>query len=159
MWFCLAGLHTLTGKGPSIRDIQKKYGYIPEVSSPQFRSLGRVLFRSRASHQSVLCFTVNGSCLCETVFSNLSASQTELFLVCRTLCESLEDLSLVFVVSSHKLFMELLKEEERKVLVERLRKRSATISLSAKPLPSFYDIPGAEIRHDLFCVNVAACWR
>uniref|UniRef100_A0A667XQN3 Integrator complex subunit 8 n=1 Tax=Myripristis murdjan TaxID=586833 RepID=A0A667XQN3_9TELE len=61
----------------------------------------------------------------------------------KTLCESLEDLSLVFVVSSHKLFMELLKEEERKVLVEQMRKRSATINLSAKPLPSFYDIPAS----------------
>lgn len=65
-----------------------------------------------------------------------------LFLSCRTLCESLEELPLLFVVSSHKLFMELLKEEERKVLVEQMRKRSATINLSAKPLPSFYDIPG-----------------
>ncbi|KAM4630096.1 integrator complex subunit 8 isoform 1-T1 [Polymixia lowei] len=61
----------------------------------------------------------------------------------KTLCESLEELSLVFVVSSHKLFMELLKEEERKVLVEQMRKRSATINLSAKPLPSFYDIPAS----------------
>ncbi|KAM7373533.1 hypothetical protein PAMP_008377 [Pampus punctatissimus] len=61
----------------------------------------------------------------------------------KTLCESLEDLSLVFVVSSHKLFMELLKEEERKILVEQMRKRSATINLSAKPLPSFYDIPAS----------------
>uniref|UniRef100_A0A7N6C2P9 INTS8 TPR repeats domain-containing protein n=1 Tax=Anabas testudineus TaxID=64144 RepID=A0A7N6C2P9_ANATE len=61
----------------------------------------------------------------------------------KTLCESLEDLSLVFVVSSHKLFMELLKEEERKVLVEQMRKRSATINLSGKPLPSFYDIPAS----------------
>lgn len=51
----------------------------------------------------------------------------------------------MFVISSHKLFMELLKEEERKVLVEQMRKRSATINLSAKPLPSFYDIPGAAI--------------
>lgn len=50
----------------------------------------------------------------------------------------------MFVVSSHQLFLELLKDEERKVLVERVRKRSATISLSAKPLPSFYDIPGKE---------------
>lgn len=61
----------------------------------------------------------------------------------KTLCERLEDLSLVFVVSSHKLFMELLKEEERKVLMEQMRKRSATINLSAKPLPSFYDIPAS----------------
>lgn len=79
-------------------------------------------------------------------------------LCCRTLCEGLEDLSLVFVVSSHQLFLDLLKEEERKVLVERMRKRSATISLSAKPLPSFYDIPGIELNvlrkkptHKRFC--------
>uniref|UniRef100_A0A673APE1 INTS8 TPR repeats domain-containing protein n=1 Tax=Sphaeramia orbicularis TaxID=375764 RepID=A0A673APE1_9TELE len=65
------------------------------------------------------------------------------FLNVKTLCESLEELSLVFMVSSHKLFMELLKEEERKVLVEQMRKRSATINLSAKPLPSFYDIPAS----------------
>lgn len=61
----------------------------------------------------------------------------------KTLCESLEELPLVFVVSSHKLFMELLKENERKVLVEQMRKRSATINLSAKALPSFYDIPAS----------------
>uniref|UniRef100_A0A8P4K3K0 INTS8 TPR repeats domain-containing protein n=1 Tax=Dicentrarchus labrax TaxID=13489 RepID=A0A8P4K3K0_DICLA len=61
----------------------------------------------------------------------------------KTLCESLEELPLLFVVSSHKLFMELLKEEERKVLMEQMRKRSATINLSAKPLPSFYDIPAS----------------
>lgn len=67
----------------------------------------------------------------------------------RTLCESLEELSLVFVVSSHKLFMELLREEERKLLVEQMRKRSATINLSAKPLPSFYDIPGTAETHHL----------
>nr|XP_057903322.1 integrator complex subunit 8 [Doryrhamphus excisus]XP_057903323.1 integrator complex subunit 8 [Doryrhamphus excisus] len=61
----------------------------------------------------------------------------------RTLCESLEDMSLLFLVSSHKLFMELLKEEERKLLLEQMRKRSATVNLSAKPLPSFYDIPAS----------------
>ncbi|XP_035537798.1 integrator complex subunit 8 [Morone saxatilis] len=61
----------------------------------------------------------------------------------KTLCESLEELPLLFVVSSHKLFMDLLKEEERKVLMEQMRKRSATINLSAKPLPSFYDIPAS----------------
>uniref|UniRef100_A0A3Q3MYK8 Integrator complex subunit 8 n=1 Tax=Labrus bergylta TaxID=56723 RepID=A0A3Q3MYK8_9LABR len=61
----------------------------------------------------------------------------------KTLCESLEELPLLFMVSSHKLFMELLKEDERKVLVEQMRKRSATINLSAKPLSSFYDIPAS----------------
>lgn len=61
----------------------------------------------------------------------------------KTLCESLEEPSLVFMVSSHKLFMELLSEDERKVLVENMRKRSATVNLSAKPLPSFYDIPAS----------------
>uniref|UniRef100_A0A674NZW2 Integrator complex subunit 8 n=1 Tax=Takifugu rubripes TaxID=31033 RepID=A0A674NZW2_TAKRU len=61
----------------------------------------------------------------------------------KTLCENLEELPLLFVVSSHKLFIELLKEEERKVLMEQMRKKSATINLSAKPLPSFYDIPAS----------------
>uniref|UniRef100_A0A674ELG1 Integrator complex subunit 8 n=1 Tax=Salmo trutta TaxID=8032 RepID=A0A674ELG1_SALTR len=50
---------------------------------------------------------------------------------------------LVFVVTAHKLFTELLKEEDRKILVEQMRKRSATVNLCAKPLPSFYDIPAA----------------
>uniref|UniRef100_A0A4W5N246 Integrator complex subunit 8 n=1 Tax=Hucho hucho TaxID=62062 RepID=A0A4W5N246_9TELE len=50
---------------------------------------------------------------------------------------------LVFVVTAHKLFTELLKEEDRKVLVEQMRRRSATVNLCAKPLPSFYDIPAA----------------
>lgn len=77
------------------------------------------------------------------------------FISCRTLCESLEELPLLFVVSSHKLFMELLKEEERKILVEQMRKRSATINLSAKPLPSFYDIPGTTLRFsDTYLLSV-----
>lgn len=80
-----------------------------------------------------------------------------LFLFCRTLCESLEELPLLFVVSSHKLFMELLKEEERKVLVEQMRKRSATINLSAKPLPSFYDIPGAARTFCCTCLLLRVC--
>uniref|UniRef100_A0A671YXW1 Integrator complex subunit 8 n=1 Tax=Sparus aurata TaxID=8175 RepID=A0A671YXW1_SPAAU len=70
-------------------------------------------------------------------------SRKNMAIFMKTLCESLEELPLLFVVSSHKLFMELLKEEERKVLVEQMRKRSATINLSAKPLPSFYDIPAS----------------
>ncbi|XP_010786071.1 integrator complex subunit 8 isoform X1 [Notothenia coriiceps] len=61
----------------------------------------------------------------------------------KTLCETLQELPLLMGVSSHKLFVELLKEEDRKVLVEQLRKKSATINLSAKPLPSFYDIPAS----------------
>ncbi len=83
------------------------------------------------------------------------------FLSGRTLCEGLEELPLLFVVSSHKLFMELLKEEERKILVEQMRKRSATINLSAKPLPSFYDIPGTTLRfsHTYYSVtsNLSVC--
>uniref|UniRef100_A0A3Q3WQW2 INTS8 TPR repeats domain-containing protein n=1 Tax=Mola mola TaxID=94237 RepID=A0A3Q3WQW2_MOLML len=73
--------------------------------------------------------------------SEISRRNMAIFM--KKLCESLEELSLLFVVSSHKLFMELLKEEERKVLMEQMRKRSATVNLSAKPLPSFYDIPAS----------------
>ncbi|XP_013880244.1 integrator complex subunit 8 [Austrofundulus limnaeus] len=71
------------------------------------------------------------------------ASRRSMARFLRTLCEGLEDLSLVFVVTSHKLFLELLKDEERKTLLEQMRKRAATVNLSAKPLPSFYDIPAS----------------
>ena len=76
-------------------------------------------------------------CDISTVYSLLTV-----LVLSRTLCESLEEPPLVFLVSSHKLFAELLSEEQRKVLVEQMRRKSATVNLSAKPLPSFYDIPG-----------------
>ncbi|XP_067282482.1 integrator complex subunit 8 isoform X3 [Pseudorasbora parva] len=59
----------------------------------------------------------------------------------KTVCDRLEDVSLAFMVSSHKLFNELLQDEEMMILIEQMRKSSATVNLSAKPLPSFYDIP------------------
>lgn len=61
----------------------------------------------------------------------------------RNLCERLEEVPLAYTVSSHKLFMELLQDEEKKILLDQIKKRSATVNLSAKPLPSFYDIPGS----------------
>uniref|UniRef100_A0A671M8P6 INTS8 TPR repeats domain-containing protein n=1 Tax=Sinocyclocheilus anshuiensis TaxID=1608454 RepID=A0A671M8P6_9TELE len=61
----------------------------------------------------------------------------------KSVCNRLEDVSLAFMVSSHKLFMELLQDEEKKILMEQMRKSSATVNLSAKPLPSFYDIPAS----------------
>lgn len=60
----------------------------------------------------------------------------------RNLCEKLEEVPLAYMISSHKLFMELLSDEEKKTLLDQMRRRSATVNLSAKPLPSFYDIPG-----------------
>ncbi|MEQ2316602.1 hypothetical protein AMECASPLE_034085 [Ameca splendens] len=39
----------------------------------------------------------------------------------RILCENLEDLSLVFRITSHKLFLELLRDEDRKVLMDHMR--------------------------------------
>ncbi|KAG2467247.1 INT8 protein, partial [Polypterus senegalus] len=59
----------------------------------------------------------------------------------RNLCLSLEDLQLVFMLSSHELFVTLLKDEERVALVNQMRKRSSAINLSMKPLTSFYDMP------------------
>ncbi|XP_061679075.1 integrator complex subunit 8 isoform X2 [Syngnathoides biaculeatus] len=61
----------------------------------------------------------------------------------RGLCEGLEDPALASLVSSHQLFGELLREEERTPLAEQLKKRSAAVDLGAKPLPSFYDIPAS----------------
>ncbi|NXV75038.1 INT8 protein, partial [Atlantisia rogersi] len=60
----------------------------------------------------------------------------------RNLCLGLEDLQLVFMISSHELFIKLLKDDERKLLVDQMRKRSPRINLCTKPVTSFYDIPG-----------------
>ncbi|XP_063041579.1 integrator complex subunit 8 [Engraulis encrasicolus] len=61
----------------------------------------------------------------------------------KSLCEGLEEVPLAFLVTSHRVFMELLQDEDRRALLEHLRRRSATVNLSAKPLPSFYDIPAS----------------
>ncbi|XP_071594075.1 integrator complex subunit 8 [Heliangelus exortis] len=61
----------------------------------------------------------------------------------KNLCLGLEDLQLVFMISSHELFIKLLKDDERKLLVDQMRKRSPRINLSTKPVTSFYDIPAS----------------
>uniref|UniRef100_A0AAR2JUW4 INTS8 TPR repeats domain-containing protein n=1 Tax=Pygocentrus nattereri TaxID=42514 RepID=A0AAR2JUW4_PYGNA len=70
-------------------------------------------------------------------------SRRKMALFLKNLCERLEEVPLAYMVSSHKLFMELLTDEEKKTLLDQMRKRSATVNLSAKPLPSFYDIPAS----------------
>ncbi|NXC77082.1 INT8 protein, partial [Anhinga anhinga] len=61
----------------------------------------------------------------------------------KNLCLGLEDLQLVFMISSHELFIKLLKDDERKLLVDQMRKRSPRINLCTKPVTSFYDIPAS----------------
>ncbi|NXY69740.1 INT8 protein, partial [Glareola pratincola] len=61
----------------------------------------------------------------------------------KNLCLSLEDLQLVFMISSHELFIKLLKDDERKLLIDQMRKRSPRINLCTKPVTSFYDIPAS----------------
>ncbi|XP_057258989.1 integrator complex subunit 8 isoform X2 [Pezoporus wallicus] len=61
----------------------------------------------------------------------------------KNLCLGLEDLQLVFMISSHELFMKLLKDDERKLLIDQMRKRSPRINLCTKPVASFYDIPAS----------------
>ncbi|XP_036193634.1 integrator complex subunit 8 isoform X3 [Myotis myotis] len=58
-------------------------------------------------------------------------------------CLGLEDLQYVFMISSHELFITLLKDEERKLLVDQMRKRSPRVNLCIKPMTSFYDIPAS----------------
>ncbi|ELK08671.1 Integrator complex subunit 8 [Pteropus alecto] len=58
-------------------------------------------------------------------------------------CLGLEDLQYVFMISSHELFITLLKDEERKLLVDQMRKRSPRVNLCIKPVTSFYDIPAS----------------
>uniref|UniRef100_A0A803TK40 Integrator complex subunit 8 n=1 Tax=Anolis carolinensis TaxID=28377 RepID=A0A803TK40_ANOCA len=61
----------------------------------------------------------------------------------KNLCLGLEDLQLVFMISSHELFMALLKDDERKLLIDQMRKRSPRVNLGTKPITSFYDIPAS----------------
>ncbi|KAM4688564.1 integrator complex subunit 8 [Discoglossus pictus] len=61
----------------------------------------------------------------------------------KNLCLGMEDPPLVFLISSHELFMKLLTDEERKMLVEQIRKRTSRVNLCTKPVTSFYDIPAS----------------
>ncbi|KAM8967767.1 integrator complex subunit 8 [Pelodytes ibericus] len=61
----------------------------------------------------------------------------------KNLCLGMEDLQLVFMISSHELFIKLLTDEERKMLVEQIRKRTSRVTLCTKPVTSFYDIPAS----------------
>uniref|UniRef100_A0A6I8N215 Integrator complex subunit 8 n=1 Tax=Ornithorhynchus anatinus TaxID=9258 RepID=A0A6I8N215_ORNAN len=72
----------------------------------------------------------------ETLKGNMAA-----FL--KNLCLGLEDLQFVFMISSHELFISLLKDDERKLLVDQMRKRCPRINLCTKPVTSFYDIPAS----------------
>uniref|UniRef100_A0A9L0K6U3 Integrator complex subunit 8 n=1 Tax=Equus asinus TaxID=9793 RepID=A0A9L0K6U3_EQUAS len=58
-------------------------------------------------------------------------------------CLGLEDLQYVFMISSHELFITLLKDEERKLLIDQMRKRCPRVNLCIKPVTSFYDIPAS----------------
>ncbi|KAH0517615.1 Integrator complex subunit 8 [Microtus ochrogaster] len=61
----------------------------------------------------------------------------------KNVCLGLEDLQYVFMISSHELFITLLKDEERKLLIDQMRKRSPRVNLCIKPVTSFYDIPAS----------------
>ncbi|NXQ62922.1 INT8 protein, partial [Anthoscopus minutus] len=61
----------------------------------------------------------------------------------KNLCLGMEDLQFVFMISSHELFIKLLKDEERKLLIDQMRKRSPRVNLCTKPVTSFYDIPAS----------------
>ncbi|XP_038203164.1 integrator complex subunit 8 [Arvicola amphibius] len=61
----------------------------------------------------------------------------------KNVCLGLEDLQYVFMISSHELFITLLKDDERKLLVDQMRKRSPRVNLCIKPVTSFYDIPAS----------------
>ncbi|XP_029447593.1 integrator complex subunit 8 isoform X1 [Rhinatrema bivittatum] len=61
----------------------------------------------------------------------------------KNLCLGLEDLQFVFMISSHELFITLLTDDEQKLLVDQMRKRSPRVNLATKPVTSFYDIPAS----------------
>ncbi|KAM4706013.1 integrator complex subunit 8 [Rhinophrynus dorsalis] len=61
----------------------------------------------------------------------------------KNLCLGMEDLQLVFMISSCELFIKLLTDDERKMVVEQIRKRTSRVNLCTKPVTSFYDIPAS----------------
>lgn len=61
----------------------------------------------------------------------------------KNICQSLDDPQFVFMISSHELCTKLLTDEERKQILDQMRKRSPRAKLSAKPLTVFYDIPAS----------------
>ncbi|KAJ7413278.1 Integrator complex subunit 8 [Willisornis vidua] len=61
----------------------------------------------------------------------------------KNLCLGMEDLQFVFMISSHELFIKLLEDDERKLLIDQMRKRSPRVNLCTKPVTSFYDIPAS----------------
>jgi len=71
----------------------------------------------------------------------------------------LEDLQLVFMISSHELFIKLLKDDERKLLIDQMRKRSPRINLCTKPVTSFYDIPGDFSSISINLIQAVTCFH
>ncbi|XP_018606035.1 integrator complex subunit 8 [Scleropages formosus] len=75
--------------------------------------------------------------------SSSETSKRNMAFFLRTLCESLQDPSLLLIVSSHELFTGLLADEEQKCLLDQIKKKSTNVSHCSKPLPTFYDIPAS----------------
>ncbi|XP_063780202.1 integrator complex subunit 8 isoform X2 [Pseudophryne corroboree] len=61
----------------------------------------------------------------------------------KNLCLGIEDLQLVFMISTHELFMKLLTDGDRMMLIDQIRKRTSHTNLCTKPVTSFYDIPAS----------------
>ncbi|XP_072880703.1 integrator complex subunit 8 [Hemitrygon akajei] len=61
----------------------------------------------------------------------------------KNLCQSLDEPQFVFMITSHDLCIKLLMDEERKQIVDQMKKRSSRVKFSAKPLTVFYDIPAS----------------
>uniref|UniRef100_A0A7D9NK37 Integrator complex subunit 8 n=1 Tax=Xenopus tropicalis TaxID=8364 RepID=A0A7D9NK37_XENTR len=71
------------------------------------------------------------------------ASKRKIATFLKNLCLEIEDLQLVFMISSHELFMKMLTDEESKMVVEHIRKKTSRVSLCTKPVTSFYDLPAS----------------
>ncbi|XP_078253292.1 integrator complex subunit 8 isoform X2 [Rhinoraja longicauda] len=61
----------------------------------------------------------------------------------KNICQCLDDPQFVVIISSHDMCTKLLTDEERKQIIDQMRKRSPCAKFSAKPLTVFYDIPAS----------------
>ncbi|XP_032714563.1 integrator complex subunit 8 isoform X4 [Mustela lutreola] len=107
-----------------------------DSTSQQLTPYSQVHICLRSGNYQVCSRSINLEKASDSLKGNMAA-----FL--KNVCLGLEDLQYVFMISSHELFITLLKDEERKLLVDQMRKRSPRVNLCIKPVTSFYDIPAS----------------
>nr|XP_044599901.1 integrator complex subunit 8 isoform X3 [Equus asinus] len=117
-------------------DLGTAYFQQGSANSAIYEKAREKFFRTKELISEVCSRSINLEKASDSLKGNMAA-----FL--KNVCLGLEDLQYVFMISSHELFITLLKDEERKLLIDQMRKRCPRVNLCIKPVTSFYDIPAS----------------